>query len=136
MPKTQDENLTSFVLADSSIAAKLGSRMYFNKVPQGAAFPYAHFTRTGSAREGCLDDAAGSAPSTENFSLDIYSNQREEAEELRKLFEARLNCYRGTFGDTTAFAIFAEQQSSRHDPRGSGADEGIHAASLAVEVTV
>lgn len=134
MAKTQDENLISFVLGDSSITAKIGQRMHFNRVPSDTPFPRMFFVRTGTSRDGCLDDAAGSVPNRENFLVEIHANDPRDAEDLRKLAEARLNCYRGTFGDTTAAAIFAEDQTSAHEPRGIGRDEGIHFAILAVEV--
>lgn len=134
MAKTQDENLITFVLGDSSIAQKIGPRMHFNRVPADTGFPRIFFIRTGSSRDGCIDDAAGSAPTRENFLLEIHANDPRDAEDIRKLAEARLNCYRGAFGDTTAAAIFAEDQTSAHEPRGLGRDEGIHFAILAVEV--
>lgn len=136
MAKTQDENLITFVLADSSIAAKVGTRMHFNVIPQDTDFPRLLFERTGSSREGCLDDAAGVAPTNETFLMEVNATTPEDAEDIRKLLESRLNCYRGSFGDTTCHAIFAEDQSSRHEPRGVGRDAGVFFAALAVEVIV
>ena len=136
MAKTQDENLITFVLGDTSIAAKVGDRMAFNVIPQEDIFPRILFVRTGSEREGCLDDAAGAAPTTESFLLEVNATNEADAEDLRKLLETRLNCYRGTFGDTTAAGIFAENQTSRHEPRGIGRATGVFFAALAVEVIV
>lgn len=134
MAKTQDENLITFLLGDSSIAAKLGTRLTFNHFPADTAFPRAYFTRTATERDGCLDDAAGDAPTRERFQLELQTEDQRQTEDLRKLVEARLNCYRGTFGDTTVSGIFAEQQNSGHDPRGTGRDNGLFTATFDVEV--
>lgn len=134
MAKTQDDNLITFLLGDSSIAAKVGARVHFNHVPPDTNFPRIHFIRTATERDGCLDDAAGSAPTRERFQLDIQARDERDTEDLRKLVEARLNCYRGTFGDTTAAAIFAEQQNSGYESRTTGQDNGIYTATFDVEV--
>lgn len=136
MAKTQDENLITFLTGDSNIERKIGSRVFFNRVPADTPFPRIFFVRTGTARDGCLDDAAGSEPNRESFLVEIHADDPRETEDLRKLAEARLNCYRGTFGDTTAAGIFAEDQTSSHEPRGLGRNEGIHFAILAVEVVL
>lgn len=137
MAKTQDENLITYTLGDTSIAAKISDRMHFNHIPQTSVFPRLLFTRTGAMREGCLDDASGAMPAThETFLLEVNATTPEDAEDLRKLLETRLNAPRVTFGDVTAHAVLAEDQTSRHEPRGTGADQGIHYATLAVEVIV
>ena len=136
MAKTQDENLITLVLGDSSITAKIGSRMHFDVIPQDTAFPRIRFFRTGTALDGALDDAAGTAPNRETFMLELQAKSPREREELRKLVEARLNCYRGTFGDTTCQGIFAEDQTSTHEPRSIGTETGIYIAEVSAEVVL
>jgi hypothetical protein len=136
MAKTQDENLITLVLGDSSIVAKIGSRMHFDVIPQNTAFPRIRFFRTGSALDGCLGDAAGTEPNRETFMVEIQSKERREREELRKLVQARLNCYSGTFGDTTCQGIFAADQTSTHEPRSIGTEEGIYIAEISAEVVL
>jgi hypothetical protein len=134
MAKTQDENLITLVLGDSSISAKIGTRMHFDQIPQGTDFPRIRFFRSGAAIDGCLDDAAGTAPNRESFMLEIQTRDPRDREELRKLVEARLNCYRGTFGDTTCQGIFAADATSSHEPRSIGTETGIYIAEVSAEV--
>ena len=136
MAKTQDENLITLVLDDSSIKAKIGTRMHFDQIPQGTEFPRIRFFRTGSALDGCLGDAAGTEPNRETFMVEIQTRDRRDREELRKLVEARLNCYRGTFGDTTCQGIFAADQTTTHEPRSIGTEEGIYIAEISAEVVL
>lgn len=136
MAKTQDENLITLVLGDSSIQAKIGSRMHLDQIPQDTEFPRIRFFRTGTALDGALDDAAGTAPNRETFLLEIQTRTPREREELRKLVEGRLNCYRGTFGDTTCQGIFAADATSTHEPRSVGTESGIYIAEISAEVVL
>lgn len=136
MAKTQDENLITHVLGDDAIARKIGKRMHFNRIGQDEAFPRILFTRAGTSLDGCLGDEAGTDPNRETFLLEIQAASDRDAEDIRKLVEDRLNCYRGTFGDTTVQGIFAESWSSRHEPRVPGSEAGIYFASAPVEVVL
>lgn len=136
MAKTQDENLITLVLADTSIKGMIGDRMHFGHVPETTPFPRIRFERTGTMRDGCLDDAAGDDPTRENFLVEIQARDEREAETLKGLVIDRLNCYRGSFGDTTCQGIFAEDWSSAHQQRGGGTDAGLWIVTGPVEVVL
>lgn len=133
MAKTQDENLITFLLGDASIAQAVGARVFFNHAG-GEEFPRIVFTRVGTSRDGAIDDAAGAAPNRETFRLEIRDPNPRKVEDLRKLVEARLNCYRSTFGDTTVAGIFAEDESSAHESYGAGDEQGLAAAYINAEL--
>ena len=133
---TLDENLITFVKADTSIQAKIGDRMFHGHIPQGTAFPRIYITRSGTVIDGALDDAAGSDPNRETFTLEIQARDERDAETLRGLVVDRLNCYRGALGDTTVQGIFAADFASAHVPEGTGTDTGIWTVSGPVEVVL
>ena len=133
---TVDENLIAFVIADTSIKAKIGDRMFHGHIPQNTLFPRIIITRTGTFLDGALDDAAGSDPNRETFTLEIQARDERDAETLRGLVVDRLNCYRGSFGDTTCQGIFAADFASAHIPEGTGTDIGIWTVTGPVEVVL
>lgn len=133
---TLDENLIAFVLADTSIKDKIGDRLHFGHVPQNTAFPRGLLTRAGSRLDGCLDDAAGTDPTRQTFTLEFQGTKLQDAEALMPLAIDRLNCYRGAVGDVTVQGIFAEDWSSGHVSNTPGDDTGIFTASCPVEVVL
>lgn len=132
---TTPENLRTFLLADSSIANEVGSRIAYNIVPEDKGSPYIFFQQSGATDDIALDDSAG-APNRPQFVVECYAETPSRAIVIKNLVHARLHKYRGTFGDTTTRGIFAEDVSDAYIRNGDGGDEGLHASTINVEIVL
>lgn len=128
------ENLRAFLMADATVAALIGNRLYQDHVPEGTKRPFAAYQITGSRRERCLDDAVGTSPFSWTFNVDAVGDRRTDANNVRNAINGALDAYDGTFGDTTVDGVFCEDQSDDYEPFSIPADSGLHVASQIVEV--
>lgn len=132
---TTEANMRTFLLADASIAAAVGPRVSYNHVPQDKDVPYIFFQQSGATDDIALGDSAGT-PTRPRFAVECWADRPASAIELKNLVHARLHKHRGTFGDTTVKAVFAEDVDDEYIPNGNGADDGLHGASLFAEVVL
>lgn len=132
---TTEENLKAFLLASSSIAAIVGPRVSYNHIPQTVKPSYIFFQQSGSPDDPALDDSPGVSTRAQ-YAIECYSTSPSVAITLKNLVHARLNKYRGAFGDTTAKGIFAADVDDSYTPQGAGSDAGIHCATLTAEVVL
>jgi hypothetical protein len=132
---TTEEHLRKFLLADSSIAGAVGSRVSFNVVPQDKDVPYIFFQQEGSTDDAALDDSAGT-PTRPRYALECWADKPSDAISLKNLLQAKLHKHRGTFGDTTVKGIFAEDVDDEYVPMGNGSDDGLHGCHLFAEVVL
>lgn len=131
---TIDENLKTFLQADSNITRKVGTRVYENFVPKSLIAPFIFFVQTGDDDELCLDDSPGSGPFRYRFSVECVGQSLRDSRTLATLVRSRLNKLASgtTFGDSTVQGCFAENQSDSYEARTEFT--GFHVAALDVEV--
>ena len=132
---TTEENLRAFLLAGTSIADAVGTRIAFNKFPQTKGTPRIFFQQSGSVDDIAMDDSAG-APTRPQFTIEAYDSTPEGAVALKRLVQDRLHKHRGAFGDTTVKGIFAADVADNYTPNGLGEDAGLHWAALIAEVVL
>jgi hypothetical protein len=132
---TTEENLRTFLLAGTGIAAAVGDRIAFNSIPQGKGTPRIFFQQSGSVDDTAMDDSAG-APTRPQFTIEVYDSKPEGAVAVKKLVQNCLHKHRGTFGDTTVKGIFAADVADNYTPNGLGEDAGLHWAALIAEVVL
>lgn len=132
-------NFCAFLLADAAIARKVGQRVHKDKVPQKATpkkEPYIWFRKRSVAGVETLDSAAGQAPRFYDFDVECVAYDDREMDDLTELVRTRCNCYRGTFGDSTAQGCFVRDQDDNYEPYNVGGNNGAHVGVLDVQVIV
>lgn len=132
---TVGDDLRTYLIGDSTILKRVGSRIFNSKVWENSVTPFIWFQRTGEESFDCITDAQGDAPDVTRFSLECVGKSEGDAEAIALAVKAR--CHKAlkvTMGSRTA-TIFAEDQNDQYEPRpgGPGAS-GFHIAALAVEV--
>lgn len=127
------EDLRSFLLADTAVAALVIDRIEQDKIDQELTtdFPRVWYQRVGRASDKCLDGASG--PKQHRFDLEVIAESAESCESVADAIWSRLDGYRGSFGDGQALGVFVEDQDDDYVPR-NASDLGLHIASLSVAV--
>ena len=127
--------LRTYLLADANIAAKVGTRVHQDHVPEAPLSPYIYFGRTSAVAEMTLGET-GITPFRHNFAVECWADRLSEAQALADLVWTRCNgtATGATFGDSTVKGIFVESQDDDYEPEGVPSDRGLHVAALALEV--
>lgn len=130
------ENLRTFLLADATIAATIGTRCHQGMVPQAdiATLPYVWFARSRRQLDRTLDAAAGDPADEQWFDVECISDDLDESQDLAEAVEDRLNNYRGTLGTQSVQGIFLDDQDDNYVPRGTMGETELHVAALAVQI--
>lgn len=128
------EDLRAFVLSDSSVSRKSGSRMHQGNVPASTPPPYIFFSLSDHSSEVALDDSAGLDPFTRTYDVECWGQTIGEAESLEEVVTNRLNLHRGAFGNGTVQCITVTGQPQDYIPKGIGDGRGYHGANLLVEI--
>jgi hypothetical protein len=133
MAATIEENLSALILSDTTLKNAIGSRLAYNHVPQLDDIPYGFFQQNGSTDDSGIGDAAG-LPTRFLYALEFWDTDALRVKATGRRAQQLLHKYRGTFGDTTVQAIFAESQDDNYEPRGIMDDSGFHGSFLNVEI--
>lgn len=134
MPTTE-ENLVRFLLADSTVTAKVGNRVDFNHVPESDGTPYIFFQQQGASDSPALDDTART-PYRPRYAIECWAVTPADAVELKNILQGKLHLYHGTFGSGTVQGIFAEDVSDEYEYAGDGSDNGYYGVALSAEVVL
>lgn len=115
----------AYLLADSDIAAEVGTRIYPDALPPGYDVtdgPAIVLIDISGGAEHHLDGALGQAEA--RIEHDCYAATAITAQKVRELVRQRLAGYRGAMGDE--FVQFAEEdgRTGRYEPPESGAWSG------------
>lgn len=129
------ENLCKFLLADTTIAAKVGSRVAQDVLAEGKPMPFVWFSRTSTTNERCLGESS-LTPFSHVFAVECISDDINESQSLADL--VRLRCESlacgGTLGDTAVSNVFAEEQDDSYEYANANPNSGLFIAALSVEV--
>jgi hypothetical protein len=137
-----DTRLRSLITSNAAVRAKIGERMHLDKVlpADDQKRPYVWYRRRSTGPSDTIDAAAGDTPFQFDYDLEIISPLASEAKQIAELIRGSansglgLNCYRGTFGDSTCQAIFVEDQDTGYEPLGIGENFGLAVVALDVRV--
>ena len=127
------EDLRTWLLADASITALVGTRCHQNKVPQNSTSPYIWYGRATTENEDAIDDIAGTIPFVQMFDVECISDDIDEALNLADLLKAK-HLTRGTIGSGTVQGVFVSDHADDYIPRGDNSDDGRHVAALQFQI--
>lgn len=135
MPNDVAQNLRAFLLADTTIAGLVSSRVHQNDVPQESDPPYVWYQLAGVEYEGVTDAEPGTPPDTYLYDLEAVAGDVGAAANLGLLIRNLLAFHRGEFGDSTVQAVFVDDHQDDYIPRNDDADAGLHAATMRISVS-
>lgn len=117
------EDLTSFLLADTTLADLLGDgdRLYWNVKEQGKPDPSAVIYLITGLPDYHMAGPSGFVES--RVQIDCRGATAADALELAQAIEARLSGYRGVQGSTKFKGIFKQSERSRYDAQPA---PGVH----------
>lgn len=106
--------LRTFVLADATVTALAGVRMYPRKLPQGPTLPAIAYQRIDTRRLHDLDGPDGLPRA--RVQLSMWAASVADAEALAAAVRARLDGYRGAWGDVTVGSCLCVSDGDLDDP--------------------
>jgi hypothetical protein len=125
------EDLTSFLLADTALADLLGDgdRLYWNVKEQGKPDPSAVIYLITGLPDYHMAGPSGFVES--RVQIDCRGATAADALELARAIEARLSGYRGVQGTTKFKGIFKQSERSRYDAQPA---PGVHVQSADFQI--
>jgi hypothetical protein len=132
MSATLGEDIRTWLLADTAIAAVVGGRVHQNKAGDRYLGPYIWYGRATTQNEDALDDSAGTKPFSQIFDIESISDDIDEALSIADMLKAK-HLARGTFGGGKVQGVFVSDHADDYIPRGSNSDDGLHVAALQLE---
>ena len=128
------QNLRTYTLGSTAIAAVVGDRMSQNHVPEAYDGPRIWYARANTQYDDCITSTAGANVVQENYDLECASRDIDELQSLVALVKARLNDYRGAMGTETEVCCFCNDQSDDYIPLSVSGDDGLFVGAVSVEV--
>lgn len=116
--------LRTYLLANSEVAALIGTRLYLTRIPENGSFPCVTFRRAGSGRHQDMRAASGYAEAS--FDFEIWSDDSEEVEAVCESLRQALQGYRGLMDTTPVSRVTLEDEQDFFHPPLSGDDVGVH----------
>jgi hypothetical protein len=92
-----DVALRTFVLADATVAGRVGTRMHARRLPQSPTLPALTWYNVSTRREHDMDGPDG-LPRV-RIQVSCWAATPAAADELAAAVQARLDGYRGAWGD-------------------------------------
>ena len=90
-----DENLRTFLLADSTLSA-ITTSIHINRVPESKTNPYVWIQTSDSETELNLDGSTG--PTTTTFNIEAPSTSLDNAKDMQAAIKNKLHGHTGTLG--------------------------------------
>jgi hypothetical protein len=124
--------LIALLTSESTIAAIVGSRVYFGKAPQKAALPYIVITQMTSEDFKSLD-GTGELRAID-FDIDCKADRALTAATLGDAVREFIQDYTGSAGSKTIGAVLLNDESTDYEPPQDGSDIGVHTVLLDVTI--
>jgi hypothetical protein len=111
---TLETALRSYVLADATVAALAGTRMYPRRLPQGPTLPALVYQRVDTRRLHDFDGPDGLPRA--RVQIAAWAANVQGATDAAALVRARLDGYRGAWGDVEVGACLCVAERDLDDP--------------------
>jgi len=106
--------MRAYVLADATVAAAVGTRMYSRKPPQTPGVPYIVYQRIDTRRLHDMDGPDGLP--RPRVQIACWAANSTGAADLADAVRERLDGYRGAWGDVTIGSCLCVGESDTDDP--------------------
>ena len=111
--QTLPEALRAFILADATVAALIGTRMYALILPQNPTMPALTYTIFGAG--GILSHDGPSGLENPTVQIDAWGTTYSDAFELAEAVRVRLNGYSGLLDTVHAQGIFLVRKRDSYE---------------------
>lgn len=131
-----EEGIYSRLTGLTGVSSVVGSKVFPNRIPQGAALPCVMYSKTSSVHDRHLRGATGVAAAT--FQIDCYASGATGYSTVKSLADAirlGLDSYRGLAGDETVLDATLDSQTDFYDPPAHAQDHGTHRVSMDFTIT-
>jgi len=131
------ENLRTTIIASTAIAAVFPGLADPGAVQQGVEMenpplPRIWYQRTNEEDDRDLEGGPGLV--TSEWTIEVISDDLDEAQEIALAARRYLDCYRGALGTQTVEGIFAGSQTDDYVPGGVAAESGLCVSALALQI--
>jgi hypothetical protein len=119
-------DLRTFLLADSALAALIGTRLHPLRLPQNPTLPAMTYQWVSGERAHALDGAVGL--SSPRVQFDCWAGTYLQAEAVFEAFRKRLDGFRGDIGSTPTKvqgAFFESERDMYEDSADAGTGSGV-----------
>ena len=106
--------MRAYVLADATVAAAVGTRMYSRKPPQTPVVPYIVYQRIDTRRQHDMDGPDGLP--RPRVQIACWAANVTSATDLAAAVRKRLDGYRGAWGDVVIGSCLCVGESDTDDP--------------------
>ena len=118
------QDFRAFLLAQSGIAAVVGSHVHVGSVPQEIEPPYIYLQRARATHERTLGQGQGETPFEEQWDVEVIVDDPTKLETLAAAIRG-VDCARGTFGAGRMQGLFLDDQADDYIPKGVFSDAGL-----------
>ncbi len=94
-----ESSLRTIVLQGTGIAAAFGNRFYWNQIPEGVTYP---LIKAQTITDNAMDTHSNNWGGRTLVQLDVYDDDKANANSSSELIRAWLHRYRGTLGGKDA----------------------------------
>ena len=123
-----EDQLRAFLIAEPTVNALIGAKIYPDNAPQGAALPYVTYFRASGPRVRSLKGPSGL--SHPRIQLDVLAASRASAKAIASAIRNLVDGYRGAMGSLTVQTIRVENDMDfSEDPEHAG-EQTIYGVSL------
>ena len=120
--------LRTLLVAEASITALVGTRVYVETVPQGSQLPHILITQISTDEYNTLDGAGGMR--SMDVDIDGKAAGSVSATAVADAVRAYIKNYTGTAGSYTINSVLVNDESAGYEPPTDGSDVGIYYVTL------
>jgi len=111
-----EEGIAAFLIADATIGALVGDRIYPLFIPQGATLPCITYQRISTPRIVTHDSSGATGDLTHpRFQFDAWATTQKEAKQIADGLRTVLHGKRGAMGGVTIRSALAENEAPEFD---------------------
>ena len=116
MAATIEDGIYAEVTGDATVAGYISTRLYANILPQNVTYPAATYQRVAGGKLHTQGTDSGVAEPL--FQITVYSEEYDEAVNIREAIRAVLQDFSGDIGSkgVTVLAVLLDDQDEGYDP--------------------
>jgi hypothetical protein len=125
------DGLRTWMLAQASIAALVGTKVWTTEAPARSALPHILITKTGGDKYEAMDGTGGHGDLAEaEFDIECKATNPKAAETIANTVSAALKDYTGAMGDVTCAAAHEGDDFQDYEKPIDGNDAGRFVSTL------
>jgi len=129
---TVEERLYSILTGDPGVAALIGTRLYPDAAPQGAALPYAQYDQAG--REQAMTHDGPVDLNSYLMGISMFAASKAGAKSLARAVRAALNGSRSSAGGLRLLGVLDESEDGDSDQPLDGGEQGRFSCSATYRI--